>query len=319
MIRDKKRSLILIWLLSIAHQLTAAESTDNYWNHKTDSHQADASDIALPAISFILPGFGQWARGQWGSGVIYSSLALGSASYAAQAREESGNREIKFTEITEESVSARKYLLGLQASQAIGGISLYHSFRSAVWQRQKFGEYGFLGDGETPLDLLKAPFRFDMLTRSSTFVPLSVVAVASWYLASHPGKGYVKKTVSREDPWFAGAFSFNAGVHEEAVFRGWLMPVLSQSGLSHNYSNLSQAGVFALAHLGSSPLPISQFLLGLHLGRTTLNNKWQISESIFIHTWWDVMVFLATYHTRKSDSPTQTAARLTLPPFQIIF
>jgi membrane protease YdiL (CAAX protease family) len=299
--------------------VVAQNQMDDVWGYQTESTNADASDVALPLLSLVLPGAGQWARGQWKSGLAYSGLSIGAATYALQAKRDFGLGEIEPRELTGDNVAARKHLLGLQTTQALGGLSLYHSFRSAVWQRQKFGEYQFLGSGETPVDLLKAPFRFDMLGRSTTYVPLTLAAAASWYIAKHDIEGYTKRKLSKEDPWFASAFSLNAGVHEEAMFRGWLMPVLYNSGMNGAWTNVTQSSLFALAHLGSNPLPISQFFMGLHLGQVTIRNRWQLSEAIFVHTWWDIMIFIATYHNKKVDENLSKPASLHLPPLQIYF
>jgi membrane protease YdiL (CAAX protease family) len=310
---------ILLVVIFACEQVKAETPQDTYWTHSTFSQSADASDVALPVLSLLLPGAGQWLRGQWTSAATYTGGSMAAIGFALAAKEQAGSSEITFSKISDSSVAERKYLLGTQTYQALGGLSLYHTFRSAVWQRQKYGEYGFLGSGESPIDLIKAPFRFEFLQRSSTYIPLGVAALASYYIANHPMDGHVKKFLSREDPWFAGAFSYNAGVHEEAVFRGWLMPLLHQAGMSKTSSNLTQAGTFALAHLGSTSLPLPQFLLGLHFGQTAMNNHWSISESIFIHTWWDVMVLLATFHTKEREPAANRRASLYLPPLQLFF
>jgi len=231
----------LIYFFSIAiffgsNTLRAQENEQAHegtWSYETDSAQPDASDILAPMVSFIIPGAGQWMRGQVLSGTLYSGVALAGLSYAEHSGTEIGHqKKIDDTEISQKGFAQRKYMLGLQTYQASGGMSLYHTFRSAVWQRQKFGQYAFLTRSETPLELMKAPIEFQYLTRPTTYIPLAIGGMASWYLASHPPKGYTKSRLRREDPMFATAFSFNAGTHEEAMFRGWLMPVMHDSGLT---------------------------------------------------------------------------------------
>ena len=107
------------------------------------------------------------------------------------------------------------------------------------------------------------------------------------------------------------------------------MPLFHEQGLSPGLSNLSQGAIFALAHLGSTPIPLPQFFLGLHLGNVTLKNNWGITESVFIHVWWDVFAFLSSYQIEKNKGITQTisgdndrvrqAATLWLPPLQLYF
>jgi len=321
-----------IALFFSSNTLCADENEQNQettWSYETESPEPDASDIVAPMVSFILPGAGQWMRGQVFSGTLYSGVALAGLSYAEHSRTEIGHKKIDDTEISQKGFAQRKYMLGLQTYQASGGMSLYHTFRSAVWQRQKFGQYAFLTRSETPVQLMTAPFDFQYLKRPSTYIPLAIGGLASWYLASHPPKGYTKSRLQREDPMFATAFSFNAGAHEEAMFRGWIMPVIYDKGLSGPWVNVTQATLFALAHLGSTNIPLPQFFLGLHLGNVTLKNQWTLSEAVFIHVWWDIIAFLSSYSYEKTNqdqvgtSNQEKAFRrpvpLILPPIQVFF
>lgn len=299
------------------------------WSYDTTSDTADASDVALPLLSFFIPGSGQWIRGQARSGAAYSLAALSSTAYAINASRDLNDEQMRDLDITSKNVALRKYILGLQTGQSVGGISLYHSFRSAVWQRQQFGDYAFLGAGESPFDILVAPFQFQFLSRSSTWIPLVIGGAASWYIATHPTSGVSRTRLSREDAWFAGGFSYNAGTHEEAVFRGWMMPVFRHSGMTPLMSNVAQASVFAMTHLSSTPLPLPQFFLGLHLGSVTLRNNWNLSESVFIHAWWDVLAFISAYHLRKTSPRAQSSSEpnpalaiglpIMLPPLNLTF
>ncbi len=300
---------------------------DSPWGYEHPDNEPSSSDIALPLASFLLPGFGQWLHGQTTSALAYSSIAIGAVNYANQSKPKAIVNGSSTIDFTSKDVGLRKYLLGLQIYQVSGGLSLYHTFRSSVWQRQKFGEYNFLGRGETTPDLLKAPFNYEYLLRPSTLITLMVASGASWYLATHPTKEFHKSSLRREDPWFASAFSYGAGTHEEAIFRGWAMPVLHEYGCSEDVANLTQSLLFAAAHLGTNPQPWPQFLLGFHLGRISLKNRWTLGESVFIHTWWDVAAFLATYHLTKKkpiEEPenqplSARLVKLRLPPLVISF
>ena len=306
-----------------------AANENSPWTYETDIDHADSSDILLPIGSLILPGLGQWRRGQYASGATYTGIALAGGFYASNASNDFKKDNLKSANLDESNIAIRKYMLGAQVTQAAGGFSLYHSFRSAVWQRQKFGEYSFLGDGDTPKDILLAPLRFEYLIRPTTFIPLAVGGTLSWYFATHPGHDYQKRRLSNADNWFAGAYSYNAGTHEEAIFRGWGMPLLHEHGLSPGMSNLAQSAVFSLAHLGSTPIPLPQFFLGLHLGNVTIKNNWSITESVFIHVWWDVFAFLSNYQIKRNKAEKNAisqhvnqlgqAATLWLPPLHIYF
>jgi membrane protease YdiL (CAAX protease family) len=324
--------IILIALLTISSfiipdvsRALSATSTnqEDFWAFENSDAYSSASDITLPFISLILPGAGQLYRKQLISGTSYATVGLAGAYYSERASRDFKLSEKESLDISSQNTAVRKYILGLQVYQASGGMSAYHSFRSAVWQRQKFDQYRFLGGGETPLEILKAPFNFSYLTRSSTYIPLLVGGSLSWYLATHPGSDFTRRPVGKEDVLFSSAFSYGAGTHEEAVFRGWIMPVLHEQGLSAPIANVGQGILFALAHLGSNNIPLPQLFLGLHLGRVTQRNQWTIGEAVFIHTWWDVFAFLSSYHLEKlersQDKKLVWQPRLKLPPLVVIF
>lgn len=315
-------SLLALAETSQARSESSLEEND-FWAFENSDSYASASDITMPAISFILPGTGQLYRKQLVSGGLYAGLALAGINYSEQASRDIRLSEKEKLDIGSQNTAVRKYILGLQVYQASGGMSAYHTFRSAVWQRQKYNQYKFLVKGDTPMEILTAPFDFKYLTRSSTYIPLLVGGSLSWYLATHPGPSFTRRTVNREDMVFSSAFSFGAGTHEEAVFRGWIMPVLHEQGLSAPIANVGQGLLFALAHLGNNNLPLPQLFLGLHLGRITQRNQWTLGEAVFIHTWWDVFAFLSSYHLYKKQpnqiTNLQTRPRLELPPLIVIF
>ena len=303
-------SAAVIWIACIMLTLTtkviAADEESNPWSYANDDQGPVASDILLPLASFVLPGAGQWARAQLTYGAAYSGVAVAGIMYATNASRDVQESELMNQDLTTKNTALRKYILGLQTTQSMGGLSLYHTFRSAVWQRQKYGQYGFLGKGDHPSDILLAPLHFQYLTRPSTWIPLTIATAIASYAATHPADGYHRVGLKPADYTFASGFSYNAGTHEEALFRGWLMPLVYESGLSTGISNLVQSSVFALAHLGSTGIPLPQFLLGLHLGNVTTRNNWHLGESIFIHVWWDVIAFTGNYYLEKNKLSTGT-------------
>ncbi len=219
--------------------------------------------------------------------------------------------------------TVRKYMLGQLLSQGASGFSVWHSFRSAVRSRQGRGQYAFLAKEETPLDLLAAPLHFEYLTRATTYVPLAVGAgLAAIILSSDAEDGYEKAAFRSSDAFFTTAYSLNAGTHEEAFFRGYLMPVMSEYWGSPFLANLVQSSVFALAHIGSNPRPLPQFFLGLHLGSVSQRRDWTLSEAVFIHTWWDIIAFGVAYHYKRREPEGLASLALPvlwLPPFSVVF
>jgi membrane protease YdiL (CAAX protease family) len=221
-------------------------------------------------------------------------------------------------------VKERKYALGLQMFQSAGGLSAYHSFRTAVRTRQQIGQFGFLREEESVTDILLAPFDMRFLTRPTTLIPLAVGGALYYLIAerhSQFNKDLEGRKLEESDVFFASAFSYNAGTHEEAVFRGWVQPMFYHiTGGKSVWTNVITSGIFAAAHLPSNPLPLPQFALSLHLGWVTERNQWTLAESVFIHTWWDVIAFLAQYQVMlKEGSGSQIEPALHLPPLEFHF
>ncbi|MGE3974881.1 MAG: lysostaphin resistance A-like protein [Bdellovibrionales bacterium] len=244
-----------------------------------------------PLLSFLIPGFDQYWEGQYLYGAAYTGVALGGYLVARNA----ANEYRRDSSHNSRNEKVRQYNLGSQLIQASGGFSAYHSFRTAVKTRQANGQFLFLKKEESPTDLLVAPFRFDYLLRPTTILPLGVGAALVGLMVQQERTKL--KSLNSSDVFYSGAFSFNAGTHEEALFRGWIMPV------SHHYldnavlANVTTSGLFAAAHLGTVSQPWPQALMGFYLGFVTQKRDWTLSESIFIHTWWDVMIFMASYAT----------------------
>lgn len=311
------RFLIVILLFISTH---AAAQNDAY-STSSDS-MATRSDLVIPAVSFFLPGFGQWVSGQYGHGAVYTGAAIGGATYAVHASKDidTSDKDLEDT-LSSKSIAQRKMNLGFQTYQTAGGFSLFHSFRTAARYRQTHNQqYEFLKSDPQPLDLAMAPFRFQFLAKPTTFVPLmAAVAFNAWIVSSSPPEGWVKDSFRKEDAAFAAGFSYNAGTHEEAAFRGWLMPTLREYWMNDTWSNGVQATAFAAAHLSNTSVPIVQLLLGWHFGEITQQNHWDMSEAIFIHAWWDVFAFAAQYHMKKQDPASATVARLHLPPLTYAF
>jgi membrane protease YdiL (CAAX protease family) len=287
----------------------------------------------LPFFSFWLPGLGQWTEGQYAAGAVYTGVALAGYAYSTaiasadhvadkMKREKDENEDGGGFSSKDDDI--RKYYLGTLVAQGAGGLSAYHTFRTSVRTHRQLGEYAFLKHEETPGQLLLAPFHFQYLTRLTTILPLAIGAGLGALIVSSPPEDYRRVRLTRSDAAFSAAYSYNAGTHEEAVFRGWLMPLMRESWGSDGWSNAAQAVLFALAHLNTNSTPVPQLLLGYHLGYVTQKNEWQLSESIFIHAWWDVFAFASEYmveKTKKKDASTLEAPPLPiwLPALTFVF
>ncbi len=277
-----------------------------------------ARNTVLPAaLSLLLPGFDQWFEGQYASATFYSGMAyVGYWTYSYNSTqlslEESSESDNWYDS---DSDRLRRMYWGAQFTQTIGGLSAYHSFRSAVRSHQSSGagRYDFLVHEETSGDLLLAPLKFQFLMRPTTFVPLGLLAAAFAIEIGQRDRDPGSSGLTTSKGVFSTAVSYNAGVGEEAIFRGWLMPVFRQSMGSDFWSNSLTAALFAAAHISADlEVPVAQFVMGWYWGWVTQKNDWRISEAIFQHVWWDVIALTAFYMT-------DTAAEITVPLINLSF
>jgi hypothetical protein len=295
------------------------------------------SDIGVPILSFILPGFGQWKARQYLYASLYTGAAVVGYGYSLgvaynngyikkddedKANESADSEKKQNDGIDSKDINGRKMAFGQQIAQSAGGLSAYHSFRTAVRSRKHLGQYEFLGYEESPSDLLLAPFDFRYMARPTTFIPLAIGAGLGYLMLKETPEDYEKSSFTQADAFFSAGFSYNAGTHEEAMFRGWIMPVMNNYWHSPFWSNAAQSAVFAAAHLNTVSVPLAQLLLGYHLGYVTQKRGWQIGESIFIHVWWDVLAFASLYHYKEKlpdDEKERIRPVLNLPPLQYFF
>jgi membrane protease YdiL (CAAX protease family) len=297
--------------------------------YRTQSEPDRPRWVLLPSLaSFVLPGFDQWTEGQDSYGMAYTGAGLAGIAYArhhsVKLREETkgqskGEDRDGFGQPSERQ---RRALWGAQIYQLAGSLSSYHAYRTAIWTHKPLGKYSFICRQESMQEIVSAPFRFDFLTRSTTLWPLGIgLALALLSQSAIDLEPTIERDpLTTSDAFFTGAISYGAGVGEEAVFRGFLMPELRQALGSDFWSNALTAVGFAAAHLGSVDRPIAQLALGYYWGDLTQRNNWEISESIFIHTWWDVIAFLTVFQIKdKEPAAADERPALHLPPFEIHF
>ncbi len=288
----------------------------------------ERSTFFVPALSLFLPGFGQWLEGQRAYGALYSGGAAASyllgSYFTHQAYLKSGGTNADHPEELDlpdsKDPDIRCGRIGNQLFNTFGFMSAYHSFRTAAQSNHR-GSYGFLREAESPADLALAPFRFSFLLRPTTFIPLTLGAALFGAILTTPASTLANdnqiKNFHGDDALFSSIYAYNAGVGEEAVFRGWLMPYLHGNGLSAELANLTSAITFGLLHLSAeNKSPWFQSLAGYYLGYVSQKNNWSLSESIFIHAWWDVFAISASYAFSSLDKP-QASPIIWLPPLHI--
>jgi membrane protease YdiL (CAAX protease family) len=275
--------------------------------------------VVWPALaSGLLPGFDQWWEEQNRQALAFSGFAVAGLMLNVDAQRRLAERPAQNISLDSRDDDVRTALLGSQMYSAAGSMSAYMSFRSAVRTQKPFGRFQFLENEESVDELLSAPLDFSFLKRPTTYLPLAGVATLMAVYASSDGDPFRGSSFRFSDAAFASSFSYLAGTNEEALFRGWMMPVYMDAWDSPFWSNTTQALVFALAHLGpDNPLPLPQLALGWYLGYLTQKNHWTLRESIFIHAWWDLLAFTGSYlHDARSGTHT---AVLRLPAVLITF
>ncbi len=251
-----------------------------------------------PIASLLLPGFDQIWEEQYESAIVHAGTALVGLKLMRQGRQDSTRADVDDWRTAES-----KFVFGQAAYKTAMGLSSYQSFISAANTRKSVGEYLFLPEQmETPWQLAVAPFKFSYLERPTTWVPLAALLAV----------GAAAVSFSNTEHWETPAFdywtisagaSYGAGVGEEAVFRGWFLPV-SQEGLRSEWgANALTSLGFAAAHISKqNRWPWPQFLMGYYLGFVTQKNNWSLGESIFIHTWWDVIAILMDFGIERNET-----------------
>ncbi len=246
----------------------------------------------MPVVSFILPGFDQIIQGQYGAGFTYAGYGLFGLSLSSSVRDKATTPGQ--ADISSRNNVKRQILLGDQMYEMAGAMSAFQSYHSIIDVYRKSGTgYTFITNDDTSLDLILAPLHFQFLTKVTTWLPLAGLLAGVLAVQHNPmAANYLDAT----DAGYLSAFSVQAGVAEESLLRGAFMPSLRQWWGSDFWSNTTQATAFAALHISSqNPVPLPQLALGWYLGWLTQRNGYSIRESIFIHAWWDVIAFTATY------------------------
>ena len=267
----------------------------------------------VPLLSGLFPSFGQFKDGEAKKGIII----LGFAATGILIADEAKKRQKEFLQSDSlgwhgynDNVRAEEFGLGM--FKHAGQFSLYESFLNRVEDYKAEGKYLFLPVEQNLESIHKAPFKFEYLTRWTTFVPLllGLAGGATNYNRSPVPEHFNIRLVDATTSTYR---SYVAGVGEEAMFRGWLQPIIYENTQNFWLSNSIQGLAFGFAH---GPRPYIQTVFGLYSGWLTQRNNWDLSESIFIHTWWDI--FIITAEAARSRSFTSDFY-IQLPMFEASF
>lgn len=312
MLRHSKRAkLLALIFLSLMPQICLADPTPIFALEIPDASIQRSSTYWHPLGSFFLPGLAQFSNGQTQAGLTYSLSGATGLIVGFRALLDMTDSDVHTNnDYSRLSDRAKIASWGLQFYQTAGSLSAYHAFRSVAKQRQAKGEFAFLKTDETPDKLLLAPFDLRFMLRPTVFLPLLLLG-GIIHSENQQGRS-VARRITASNAIFAGATSYNAGVGEEALFRGYMMMNFRESWQSDWWSNGGSAAIFAAAHLTPTNRQVwIQFLVGLYLGWLTQSNNWTLSESIFLHTWWDIVAL--------SDIMAQDPTAIVLPVLSYTF
>lgn len=187
----------------------------------------------------------------------------------------------------------------IQSAQHVIFYSVYSSYRDA-------GGITFASNEEY-IDLAMAPFQPRFLLNKKFLIPIGIALLYVGYETNHPPKNpqqillYPGMKTSGFMGFYTTVISFNAGVSEEALFRGFLNHYLIHKW-EFEKGLLASSIIFGLAHLGNSVgNALFATLAGAYLGYIHYKENWDIRQGIAIHFWWDVIIIALSLRYMKED------------------
>lgn len=265
-----------------------------------------ASPELSAAASFLLPGAGQAGNGDWAAAGGHFGLWLFLWRQQAILADQPDYLE------DDVRVDDRHLLLHTNRTTfsadlyASAGINLalysaYGAYRDA-WRHE--GGADFPPPQDQPAALALAPFRWEHLSRPTTFVPLLALAVG--LAAADPDERYVfarQGGLTRDELALGLTAQMEmVAVGEESLFRGVINHSLSRR-LGPRWGVGLSSVVFGLAHSGTggTATPAAATLFGLYAGLLHQRNAYALGENVALHFWWNLLISAAALQTRDGD------------------
>lgn len=258
------------------------------------------SEFLIPAASLFLPGLGQLLQGAPSVGLAHLATAVAGTAVGRVGDPVGDTWGGELPRRPMDQLAEQ----GEHVMMTAVSLSAWDAFHRAVPALQRQGKYEFLGPREHVGDLISAPFDHRFLRRWTTWVDLAQsIAVAALILSDREAgaPGYPFRA---HDAAWVTSLSMNAAVGEEALFRGWLLPLAYQhTGQRFWVANGLQAGLFGAAHLPDAGW-LAVYIGGWAAweGWIVRRNGWSIRESIFHHFWYDVAVISAALLTEEREA-----------------
>ncbi len=188
-----------------------------------------------------------------------------------------------------------------QSSQHVIFYSVYSSYRDAGGIRFKNLKQ------ENYFELAISPFQPEYIFNPYFLIPIGLLSISIAYETKNPPKNpeytllYPGMKSSGYMNFYASVLSFNAGVSEEAFFRGFLNHYLIRK-MGIELGIISSSMIFGLGHLGNGAgNAIFATFAGLYFGYIHYKNNWDIRQGIAIHFWWDFIIFLYNIRFTRED------------------
>jgi membrane protease YdiL (CAAX protease family) len=250
------------------------------------------AQFRIPLASLIVPGLGQYLYGAPVTGAAFTATAVG--GYVLYFTGDTS--VIRQTELPRHS-GGQQAFIGAQLAGDAGALSAYDAFGRALPALQADGKYRFVTRHAPTASLLFAPFDPKFLGRWTTWIDLTFTGAVAVIILSgrEPGRAY--EPYKARDAAFIAGLSLNAGVGEEALFRGWLLPLLHENtGGRFWLANGLQATVFGALHIPQArEFAIVIVAWAVYEGWLTRRNGWDVRESVFHHFWHNVIAGTAEF------------------------
>ena len=190
--------------------------------------------------------------------------------------------------------------------------NVYSAYQDARIGNKNKGRMTEISD-QSLVDLLTAPFDFDILSRWTYLLPTSIALGIVTYSAVKAKKGHrtSNRPIKYWGPPLIASQSTLIGVGEESLFRGFLQPEFTELFKNEWAGIFTQAALFGLAHYPGSVLPsrekwfpvIFAGLFGIYDGWIAKRNKYNLRENVAGHMWWDTLIFSGSYLIDRDGSP----------------
>jgi hypothetical protein len=257
---------------------------------------AEPSPAIAGLTSALIPGLGQALQKDYDTAALHFGVfaaSLGTA-YHYENKPDFIKDDVRYKDPDRETINQttlrRDFALRLATDTSL--YSSYGAYRDGR-ERNNAG-YRTPAPKESLGDLAVSPFRWEYLSRPTTFIPIGLQALAAF--GSKSGYGiYRALDVSKADLQIYNVTANEfTGVGEEAFFRGFLNNEFSNRW-GNGWGLAGSSAIFGLAHTGqgNTANALEAGFAGAYLGWVHQRNGFQVGEGVAIHYWINVLAGLS--------------------------